>query len=88
MRHYALKILRAGQRPSWITGLTIAEALEKSSQLIYAEEGILSQGDVEPRYLTATIYRDAKVVSLCRYFPPAMRKGERSVSPPSAQQRS
>lgn len=76
MSHYALKTLRVGERARWVTGLTLVEALEYATRSVIAEEEKLS-----PRYFTATIYRDAKVVSLFRYFPPGMRRGE-SAAPP------
>lgn len=68
MGDYALKLHRSKQRPEWRTGLTLREALILVSEQIEAEER-----KPEPRYLTATIYRSAMVVSLSRYFPPSMR---------------
>lgn len=65
---YALKLHRAGERPLWRTGLTLMEALALAGQRIHAEET-----GTGPRYLTATIYREAMVVHMCRYFPPDMR---------------
>lgn len=65
---YALKLHRAGDRPQWRTGLSIPEALALAGERIQTEETTSS-----PRYLTTTIYRDAMVVHMCRYFPPEMR---------------
>lgn len=76
MSEYAVKVVRARKRPAWMTGLTLAEALEQAARLVSAEEA-----QPTPHYLTATIYLDAKVVSICRYFPPEMRKGEQADSP-------
>jgi hypothetical protein len=69
MREYALKLKRDGELPKWRTDLTLPEALILVSQGIEAEER-----KPEPRYLTATVYRDAMAVTLSRYFPPRMRK--------------
>ncbi len=69
MREYALKLKRDGEPPEWRTDLTLPEALLLTSRRIEAEER-----DPEPRYLTATVYRDAMAVTLSRYFPPRMRK--------------
>lgn len=65
---YALKLHRTGERPAWRTGLSMHDALATASAVVESEEGSPS-----PRYLTATIYRQAVVVSICRYFPPGMR---------------
>ena len=65
---YALKLHRAGDRPHWRTGLSLGEALTLAGTSIQSEE---TSGN--PRYLTATIYREAMVVHMCRYFPPEMR---------------
>lgn len=65
---YALKLHRAGERPVWRSGISLAEALAFVGERICAEEA-----ESQPRYLTTTIYRDAMVVHLCRYFPPDMR---------------
>lgn len=65
---YALKLQRGAERPEWRTGLTLQEALILASDRLQSEEQ-----KPEPRYLTATIYRQAMVVSLTRYFPPSMR---------------
>jgi len=65
---YGLKIHRAGDRPHWRTGLSLGEALALAGSRVQAEEV-----NENPRYLTATIYREARVVHLCRYFPPGMR---------------
>ncbi|MCW5962832.1 MAG: hypothetical protein KIT83_02245 [Bryobacterales bacterium] len=77
---YALKLQRAGDRPQWRTGLSLSEALAMAGGTVQAEETALS-----PRYLTATIYRDAMVVHLCRYFPPEMRTKTGS-PPPTARE--
>lgn len=69
MREYALKLKRDGEPPEWRADLTLPEALLLTSRRIEAEER-----DPEPRYLTATVYRDAMAVTLSRYFPPRMRK--------------
>ncbi len=65
---YALKTHRAGERPVWRSGISLGEALAFAGKRIEAEEA-----EANPRYLTTTIYRDAMVVHLCRYFPPEMR---------------
>ena len=64
-----MKLQRTGDRPEWRTGLTLQEALILVSERIEAEEH-----KPEPRYLTATVYRDAMAVILSRYFPPRMRR--------------
>lgn len=75
---YALKLHRAGGRPQWRTGLSLSEALALAGGTVQAEE----MGE-RPSYLTATIYRDAMVVHMCRYFPPEMRtKTGRPPQPP------
>lgn len=73
---YALKLHHAGGRPAWRTKLSLAEALALSNEAIAAEELA-----AEPRYLTATIYRDAMVVTMCRYFPIHMRVKKNTFQP-------
>lgn len=79
MGDYALKIQRGAARPEWRTGLTLEEALILTSNFLQAEER-----KPTPRYFTATVYRNAMVVSLCRYFPPEMRR--KNLSPDDLEQ--
>lgn len=79
MGEYALKLQRGAGRPLWRTGLTFEEALILVSESLLAEERKPS-----PRYLTATIYRNAMVVSLSRFFPAEMR--QKNLSPEDSEQ--
>jgi hypothetical protein len=79
MGDYALKIQRGAAHPQWRTGLTFEEALILISDSLLAEERKPNR-----RYLTATIYRNAMVVSLSRYFPAEMRR--KNLSPDDLEQ--